>query len=69
MIARYFDERDLHLTLAMSYKLEEIIDRFPSEKKVHISLCDCKAFQIVYDKNNSDFTWRNNIIKMVYCSS
>lgn len=34
MIARYFDERDLHLTLAMSYKLEEIIDRFPSEKKV-----------------------------------
>lgn len=56
MIARYFDERDLHLTLAMSYKLEEIIDRFPSEKKVHISLCDYKAFQIVYDKNNSDFT-------------
>lgn len=36
LIARYFDERELHLTLAMSYKLEEeIIDRFPSEKKVN----------------------------------
>lgn len=36
-IARYFDDKNINLTLSLSYKLEdEIIDRFPSEKKVSI---------------------------------
>lgn len=35
VIARYFEERELHLSLAHSYKLEkEVLERFPSEKLV-----------------------------------
>lgn len=34
-IAQFFDEKDLNLPLATSYRLEqEIVDRFPSEKLV-----------------------------------
>lgn len=34
-LARYFYDRNINLTLSLSYKLEtEIIERFPSEKEV-----------------------------------